>query len=83
MQCFGKWILLLMILLFFQDLRGSVVKICEFLGKELHEAQTDLVVNNSSFKAMKENKMSNYTLLPQDFLDQTKGSFMRKGKNLI
>ncbi|XP_073458814.1 sulfotransferase 2A1-like isoform X1 [Aquarana catesbeiana] len=64
-----------------QDLRGSVVKICEFLGKELHEAQTDLVVNNSSFKAMKENKMSNYTLLSQKYLDQTKGSFMRKDQS--
>ncbi|XP_040181586.1 sulfotransferase 2B1-like isoform X1 [Rana temporaria] len=62
-----------------QDLRGSVVKIFDFLGKELHETQTDLVVKNTSFKVMKENKMSNYSLLPQDFIDQTKGSFMRKG----
>ncbi|XP_072254094.1 sulfotransferase 2B1-like [Pyxicephalus adspersus] len=62
-----------------QDLRGNVVKICEFWGKELNEAQIDSVVNHASFTAMKDNKMSNYTLLPQDFMDTTKGSFMRKG----
>ncbi|KAM4702567.1 sulfotransferase 2B1-like [Rhinophrynus dorsalis] len=62
-----------------QDLRGSVIKILKFLGKELNDEVIDLVVKHSSFKAMKENKMSNYSLIPQDFMDQTKGSFMRKG----
>ncbi|XP_069803284.1 sulfotransferase 2B1-like [Dendropsophus ebraccatus] len=62
-----------------KDLRNSVIKICEFLGKDLDDSQIDLVVKHSSFNVMKENKMSNYTLIPQDFMDQTKGSFMRKG----
>ncbi|XP_075461451.1 sulfotransferase 2B1-like isoform X2 [Ascaphus truei] len=62
-----------------QDLRGSVVKICEFLGKELDDAAIDLVVKHSSFQSMKENKMSNYTLLPQHVLDHKKGSWLRKG----
>ncbi|XP_056400062.1 sulfotransferase 2B1-like [Hyla sarda] len=61
------------------DLRNSVIKICDFLEKNLDDSQIDLVVKHSSFNAMKENKMSNYTLIPQDFMDQTKGSFLRKG----
>lgn len=62
-----------------EDLRNSVIRICEFLGKDLDDSQIDLVVKHSSFNVMKGNKMSNYTLIPQDFMDQTKGSFMRKG----
>ncbi|KAM9299615.1 sulfotransferase 2B1-like [Gastrophryne carolinensis] len=62
-----------------EDLRGSVVRICKFLGKQLDDAQIDSVVNNSSFKTMKENKMSNWSLMPSDVLDQSKGSFLRKG----
>ncbi|KAG8434047.1 hypothetical protein GDO86_012422 [Hymenochirus boettgeri] len=62
-----------------QDLRACVQRICKFIGKELDEAKIDLVVKHSSFKAMKENKMSNYSLATADFLDHTKGTFMRKG----
>ncbi|XP_063797706.1 sulfotransferase 2B1-like [Pseudophryne corroboree] len=62
-----------------QDLRGSVVRICKFLGQELDDAQIDSVVEQSAFKAMKENKMSNYSILSPEFMDHSKGSFMRKG----
>ncbi|XP_063797703.1 sulfotransferase 2B1-like [Pseudophryne corroboree] len=63
-----------------QDLRGSVVRICKFLGQEeLDDAQIDLVVEHSAFKAMKENKMSNWSLLTSELLDHAKGSFLRKG----
>ncbi|XP_063798818.1 sulfotransferase 2B1-like [Pseudophryne corroboree] len=62
-----------------QDLRGSVVRICKFLGQELDDAQIDSVVEHSAFTAMKENKMSNWSLMPPEVLDQSKGSFLRKG----
>ncbi|KAM8927543.1 sulfotransferase 2B1-like [Pelodytes ibericus] len=62
-----------------QDLRGSVVRICKFLGKEFDDELVESVAKHTSFQVMKENKMSNYSLIPQDFMDQTKGSFMRKG----
>ncbi|XP_030053668.1 sulfotransferase family cytosolic 2B member 1 [Microcaecilia unicolor] len=62
-----------------QDLRGSVVRICNFLGKELDEAAIDSVVENATFKTMKDNKMTNYSLVPSDFMDHEKGSFLRKG----
>ncbi|XP_041425583.1 sulfotransferase 2B1-like [Xenopus laevis] len=62
-----------------QDLRGSVVRICKFLGKELNDEEIDSVVKYSSFKVMKENKMSNFTQIPDDVLDKSRGTFMRKG----
>ncbi|XP_078236379.1 sulfotransferase 2B1-like [Pogona vitticeps] len=60
-----------------QDLRGSVKKICHFLGKELASHQLDEVTKYASFQIMKDNKMSNYSLLPS--MDHSKGKFMRKG----
>lgn len=62
-----------------QDLRGGIVRICKFLGQELDDAQIDLVVEHSTFKSMKENVMSNWSQLPPEILNQTEGSFMRKG----
>ncbi|XP_073512367.1 sulfotransferase 2B1-like [Phyllobates terribilis] len=62
-----------------KDFRGSVIKICKFLGKELDDEAVDSVVENASFKNMKQNNMANYTLLPSGFMDQEKSSFMRKG----
>ncbi|XP_078236380.1 sulfotransferase 2A1-like [Pogona vitticeps] len=60
-----------------QDLRGSVEKICHFLGKELASHQLDAVVKNASFQIMKDNKMSNFSLVIN--MDHEKGKFMRKG----
>ncbi|XP_060114556.1 sulfotransferase 2B1-like [Heteronotia binoei] len=62
-----------------QDLRGCVEKICHFLGKELNSQQLDSVVEYASFQKMKENKMSNFTLMPDSVVDHTKGELMRKG----
>ncbi|KAM3922400.1 sulfotransferase 2B1-like [Leptodactylus fuscus] len=62
-----------------QDLRGSVVRICKFLGQELDDAQIDSVVEHSTFKSMKDNPMSNWSQMPSDIMDQSKGAFMRKG----
>ncbi|XP_056400067.1 3-beta-hydroxysteroid sulfotransferase-like isoform X2 [Hyla sarda] len=62
-----------------QDIRGSVVRICKFLGQELDDAQIDLVVEHSAFKSMKENVMTNWTQMPSDVMNQENGSFLRKG----
>ncbi|XP_029441121.1 sulfotransferase family cytosolic 2B member 1-like [Rhinatrema bivittatum] len=62
-----------------QDLRGSVVRICDFLGRQLDEAALDSVVENATFKAMKDNKMASFGYVSNEFLDHSKGSFMRKG----
>ncbi|KAB0352844.1 hypothetical protein FD754_017701 [Muntiacus muntjak] len=44
------------------DTRNTVEKICQFLGKELEPEELNSVLKNSSFQAMKENNMSNYSL---------------------
>ncbi|XP_067399085.1 sulfotransferase 2B1-like [Emydura macquarii macquarii] len=62
-----------------QDLPGSVRRICRFLGKELSEEQVAAVVENASFQSMKGNKMSNFSQLPDEYMDHQKGEFMRKG----
>ncbi|XP_058039562.1 sulfotransferase 2B1-like isoform X3 [Ahaetulla prasina] len=62
-----------------KDLRGSVLRICEFLGKNLDPAVVDSVVENASFGVMKNNKMVNYTLVPEHLMDQKTSPFLRKG----
>ncbi|XP_075770434.1 sulfotransferase 2B1-like isoform X11 [Pelodiscus sinensis] len=62
-----------------QDLRGSVQRLCQFLGQALDEGALTAVVENASFRAMQENQMCNSTLLPADIMDQEKGTFLRKG----
>ncbi|KAJ6663863.1 hypothetical protein lerEdw1_009943 [Lerista edwardsae] len=64
-----------------QDLRGSVERICQFLGKELTSQQIDSVVENASFETMKDNAMSNMSQLPDQMMDHSKGKLMRKGKS--
>ncbi|XP_069056754.1 sulfotransferase 2B1-like isoform X2 [Pleurodeles waltl] len=61
-----------------QDLRGTVEKICKFLGEELDDKAIDLVVKHATFENMKDNKMANFSLLA-DMFDQSKSPFMRKG----
>ncbi|XP_060132426.1 sulfotransferase 2B1-like [Zootoca vivipara] len=70
------------------DLRGSVQKICHFLGKELNSQQIESVVENASFQKMKDNKMSTSSTIPENIFDHTKARLMRKGisgdwKNLL
>ncbi|XP_057618577.1 sulfotransferase 2A1-like isoform X1 [Chionomys nivalis] len=61
-----------------QDTRGTIEKICDFLGKKLEKDELDLVLKYSSFQFMKENKMSNFSLIPEDVI--TNGlKLMRKG----
>ncbi|KAM5132188.1 sulfotransferase 2B1-like [Mantella aurantiaca] len=62
-----------------KDPRGSVERLCKFIGKQLNDSQIDSVLKHSSFNSMKDNKMSNWTQMPSEVLDHTKGSFLRKG----
>uniref|UniRef100_A0A8C0GW30 Sulfotransferase n=1 Tax=Chelonoidis abingdonii TaxID=106734 RepID=A0A8C0GW30_CHEAB len=62
-----------------QDLRGSVERICWFLGKQLDVRALDGVVKNTSFQAMKQNKMCNYSLGLENIMDQRVSPFLRKG----
>ncbi|XP_068174470.1 sulfotransferase 1C3-like [Antennarius striatus] len=59
---------------------SSVKRLSSFLQCPLEDDEVNNCVKHSSFSVMKENKMVNYTLLPEYLLDQNKGSFMRKGR---
>lgn len=64
-----------------QDLKGSVTKIAQFLEKPLNAEVIEKIAENCLFKSMKQNKMSNYSLVPEEFMNQKKSQFLRKGKS--
>nr|XP_042121447.1 sulfotransferase 2A1-like isoform X2 [Peromyscus maniculatus bairdii] len=49
-----------------KDTKSTIKKICDFLGKKLEPDELDMVLKYSSFQAMKENKMSNFSLIKED-----------------
>ncbi|XP_043942207.1 sulfotransferase family cytosolic 1B member 1-like [Protopterus annectens] len=63
-----------------KDLRKEVLRIMNFLEKELPEEIIDKIVHHTSFEVMKENPMANYsTVSGAGFLDHKTSHFMRKG----
>ncbi|XP_053460717.1 sulfotransferase 2A1-like isoform X2 [Nycticebus coucang] len=58
--------------------KRTVEKICQFLGKKVEPEELDLILENSSFEVMKENKMSNYSMLGDTYLVH-KNPLIRKG----
>ncbi|KAG8182716.1 hypothetical protein JTE90_026169 [Oedothorax gibbosus] len=62
------------------DLRGMVLRLCDFLERPLSDEAVDAVVRHCTFESMKTNKMVNREQLPiADLFDMTKSKFMRKG----
>ncbi|XP_067344852.1 sulfotransferase 2B1-like isoform X2 [Channa argus] len=61
------------------DLKGSVGRIAQFLEKPLSAEVIEKIADRCLFKNMKKNNMSNYSVVPQEFMDQTKSEFLRKG----
>nr|XP_001487960.2 bile salt sulfotransferase [Equus caballus] len=61
-----------------RDTRSIVEMISQFLGKKLEPEELNSVLKNSSFQVMKENNMSNFSLLRGQFLDKN-GILLRKG----
>uniref|UniRef100_A0A8C6X4L1 Sulfotransferase n=1 Tax=Naja naja TaxID=35670 RepID=A0A8C6X4L1_NAJNA len=71
-----------------KDLRSSVLKICNFLGKKLTEKEVDDVVDKATFDNMKVDSRANYNFMSSKMLDLSRGNFLRKGtigdwKNLM
>ncbi|XP_058477137.1 sulfotransferase 2B1-like [Solea solea] len=61
------------------DLNDSVTRIAQFLEKHLDPEVIEKIAERCLFPNMKLNKMSNYSDVPQEFMDQTKSEFLRKG----
>ncbi|KAM6220910.1 sulfotransferase 1E1-like [Rhynchocyon petersi] len=72
-----------MLFLFYEDLckdiRKEVIRLINFLGKKPSEDLVDTIVNHTSFQEMKKNPSTNYTLLPQECMNQDVSPFIRKG----
>lgn len=66
--------------LVFKDLKDSVTKIAQFLNKSLDSEVVEKIAERCMFKNMKQNKMSNYSMVPAEFFNQSKCEFLRKGK---
>ncbi|XP_043942865.1 sulfotransferase 1C1-like [Protopterus annectens] len=70
--------------LFFEDMKESpeqeIRKVMEFMEKDLPDHVISKIVQQTSFSAMKENPMANYTTVPKVFLDHSRSPFMRKGE---
>uniref|UniRef100_A0A1A8QAZ8 Sulfotransferase n=1 Tax=Nothobranchius rachovii TaxID=451742 RepID=A0A1A8QAZ8_9TELE len=62
------------------DLPGTVDRVSSFLQGPLLEDERNSCVQHCSFSSMKDNKMCNYSLVPDEIVNHSKGSFMRKGK---
>ncbi|XP_022056993.2 sulfotransferase family 5A, member 1 [Acanthochromis polyacanthus] len=62
------------------DLHATIKKVSAFLQCPLVEPEVNNCVKHCSFSSMRDNNMINYTLVPNDIMDHSKGSFMRKGE---
>ncbi|XP_007954527.1 sulfotransferase 2A1-like [Orycteropus afer afer] len=62
-----------------QDLKGSIERLSQFLGKKLSPEELNSVLKHISFQVMKDNKMSNLSIVPDEVINHSKGGIMRKG----
>ncbi|XP_057618487.1 amine sulfotransferase-like [Chionomys nivalis] len=63
-----------------KDLRGSVLKICSFLEKELSKEDMEAVVRQATFQNMKSDPRANYDDIKKEIgTRNNEGTFLRKG----
>ncbi|XP_075441061.1 sulfotransferase 1C1-like isoform X1 [Ascaphus truei] len=62
-----------------EDLKREIRKVMKFLGKDLSEEVLEKIHRHTTFQAMKENPMANYSSIPSAVFNQSISPFMRKG----
>ncbi|XP_074132897.1 sulfotransferase 1 family member D1-like [Sminthopsis crassicaudata] len=69
--------------LFYEDMKEDpkreLLKMLKFLEKDLPEETVNKILYHTSFEIMKENPTTNYTMMPEDEMDNKISPFMRKG----
>ncbi|XP_050953275.1 sulfotransferase family 1, cytosolic sulfotransferase 5 isoform X1 [Labeo rohita] len=70
--------------IFYEDMQEDpvceVTRIAEFLGRQLSKSTIENIVQMTTFSAMRENPMANYSSIPDSVFDRTVSDFMRKGQ---
>ncbi|KAM9353901.1 sulfotransferase family 2, cytosolic sulfotransferase 3 isoform 2-T2 [Symphorus nematophorus] len=62
-----------------KDLPAALRTMSAFLGSNLNEEVIQKIAEHCSFKTMKANNMSNFSLVPKVLMDSDKSPFLRKG----
>ncbi|KAM9723648.1 sulfotransferase 2B1-like isoform 2-T2 [Menidia menidia] len=62
-----------------QDLPAAIRSISNFLCRNLSEEVVQKIAEHCSFKTMTGNSMSNFSLVPKEYMDSDKSPFLRKG----
>ncbi|MEE6526411.1 hypothetical protein FKM82_027060 [Ascaphus truei] len=65
-----------------EDLKREIRKVMKFLGKDLSEEVLEKIHRHTTFQAMKENPMANYSSIPSAVFNQSISPFMRKGTQI-
>ncbi|XP_034063528.1 sulfotransferase family 2, cytosolic sulfotransferase 3 isoform X2 [Gymnodraco acuticeps] len=62
-----------------QDLPAALRQMSDFLGRNLSEGTIQKIAQHCTFKTMKTNRMSNFSLVPKEYMNLEKSLFLRKG----
>ncbi|XP_068592313.1 sulfotransferase family 2, cytosolic sulfotransferase 3 isoform X1 [Cebidichthys violaceus] len=62
-----------------QDLPAALRRLSDFLCRSLSEEAIQKIAEHCSFKTMKNNNMSNFSLVPKKYMNSDTSPFLRKG----
>ncbi|KAK5922670.1 hypothetical protein CgunFtcFv8_019912 [Champsocephalus gunnari] len=62
-----------------EDLPAALRQMSDFLGRNPSEGTIQKIAQHCTFKTMKTNRMSNFSLVPKEYMNPEKSPFLRKG----
>ncbi|XP_058523241.1 sulfotransferase 1E1 [Ochotona princeps] len=62
-----------------EDIKKEVLKLVQFLGRKPSKELVDKIIKHTLFQEMKDNPSTNYTIMPEEVMNQKETSFIRKG----